>query len=142
MARISPARSAKRIRPGRALLHGALPGHLGTQQVLFRHHFQNGAPHFAPCRRVDQDKAIPAASAPRPAGASVKSRILWLGNSRPRLMPNSGSPRLGQHPLINFMPGQSPPESCQPPRNHPAIHPEWQRAAASRRLFFPQRPGQ
>ena len=67
------------------------------------------------------------------AEASAASSTWWVGSRRPRLMPNSGSPSAAACPWISLMPGQTPPESCQPPPE-PAIHsPRIARAATSRR---------
>ena len=55
--------------------------------------------------------------------------------SRPRLIPNSGSPSLASTPSINLIPGQTPPESCQPPPEPPSHSPRIARASTSRRSF-------
>ncbi len=65
--------------------------------------------------------------------ASSRPRIWWLGSRRPRLTPYSGSPSAASTPWMSFIPGQTPPESCQPPPE-PANHsPRIARAATSRR---------
>ena len=46
-------------------------------------------------------------------------------------MPNSGSPGPAARPSIIFMPGQMPPESCQPPPEPPSHSPRMARAATS-----------
>ena len=56
-------------------------------------------------------------------GDLVVVRMRWLGSSRPRLMPNSGSPSPACTPSISLMPGQTPPESCQPPPEPPSHSP-------------------
>ena len=48
-------------------------------------------------------------------------------------MPNSGSPSAASAPLMSFMPGQTPPESCQPPPDPPSHSPSIARASTSRR---------
>ena len=60
-------------------------------------------------------------------------RMRWLGNSLPRLIPNSESPSAASTPSISLMPGQIPPESCQPPPDPPSHSPRMARAATSRR---------
>ena len=64
---------------------------------------------------------------------SSRVRIVWLGSRRPRLMPYSGSPAPASTPSISFMPGQTPPESCQPPPEPPSHSPRMARAATTRR---------
>ena len=48
-------------------------------------------------------------------------------------MPYSGSPGWAARPSIIFMPGQIPPESCQPPPEPPSHSPKIARAATSLR---------
>ena len=57
----------------------------------------------------------------------------WLGSSRPRLVPCSGSPSAAATPRISFAAGHTPPESCQPPPLPPSHSPRIARAATSRR---------
>ena len=46
-------------------------------------------------------------------------------------MPYSGSPPRAFTPLISFIPGQTPPESCHPPPEPPIHSPKIARAATS-----------
>ena len=55
------------------------------------------------------------------------------GMSRPRLTPNSGSPSPARTPVMSFIPGQTPPESCQPPPEPPSHSPRSARARTRRR---------
>ena len=48
-------------------------------------------------------------------------------------MPNSGSPSAARTPWMSLMPGQTPPESCQPPPLPPSHSPRIARAATSLR---------
>ena len=65
--------------------------------------------------------------------AASPSNIRCWGIKRPRLMPNSGSPSPASTPSISFMPGQTPPESCQPPPDPPNHSPRSARASTRRR---------
>ena len=75
-------------------------------------------PHSGPYR-LKRDR-----SAQRTLQARHRASSGWLGSKRPRLTPHSGSSSDGGDASINLMPGKIPPESCQPPRIRPAIHPE------------------
>ena len=57
----------------------------------------------------------------------------WSGNSRPRLMPCSGSSASATRPPIILMPGHTPPESCHPPPDPASHSPRIARAATMRR---------
>ena len=60
-------------------------------------------------------------------------RMRWRGSRQPRLTPNSGSPSAAATPSMSFMPGHTPPESCQPPPEPPSHSPRMARAATRRR---------
>ena len=63
-----------------------------------------------------------------------------FGNRRPRLTPNSGSFSVALEPRISLIPGQTPPESCQPPPDPPIHSPKIARAAITRRSFSSSAP--
>ena len=57
------------------------------------------------------------------SGISSLENTLWLGSRHPLLIPNSGAPFSAVIPAIIFIPGQRPPESCQPPPEPPSHSP-------------------
>ena len=67
---------------------------------------------------------------------------VWVGSRRPRLTPNSGSPSVAGRRSISLMPGQTPPESCQPPPDPPSHSPRMARAATRRRSCSGEGAGQ
>ncbi len=93
----------------------------------------------APCRRAPAP-GCPAAALRVSADTSSEPKMRWRGSRRPRLMPYSGSPSAAATPWISLMPGQTPPESCQPPPEPASHSPRMARAATSRRSLFRQRP--
>ena len=121
-------------------LLAALPFGLGAQQVLLGDHLQD-RPDVLRHAAVDQHQAV-LQLAPRLGDTSSVSKMRWLGSRRPRLMPNSGSPSPATTPWISFMPGQTPPESCQPPPEPPSHSPRIARAATSRRSSSRQLAGE
>lgn len=66
-------------------------------------------------------------------GMRSRPRMVWRGRRVPRLTPNSASVGVAGAPSISLIPGQSPPESCQPPPEPPIHSPRMVRAATMRR---------
>ena len=58
--------------------------------------------------------------------------IVWFGSNRPRLTPASGSFGPASIPSMRLIPGQTPPESCQPPPEPPSHSPRIARAVINR----------
>ena len=119
----------------------AVPLGFGAQQVFLGDHLED-RPDVLRHAAVDEDQAVLQLLARRSAERRSVPRIVWCGSSRPRLMPNSGSPSPARTPWISLMPGQTPPESCQPPPEPPSHSPRMARAATSRRSCFLERAGE
>jgi hypothetical protein len=97
------------------------PIRLGTQQVFLRDHFQDG-PDVLRHAAVNEHQAFLQFRAFR-RNIVLDPKLWCVGIRRPRLMPNSGSPSVRRAPQISLMPGQTPPESCQPPPEPPSHSP-------------------
>ena len=110
----------------------ALPFGLGAQQVFLGDHFEDRADVLGHAA-VDQHEAVLQLAGASRRRHPRRSRMWCVGSRRPRLMPYSGSPSPASAPSISLMPGQMPPESCQPPPEPPSHSPRIARAATSRR---------
>ena len=134
MARTSPAQGGQDFVEDAPAPPGA-PVHSASraQQIFLGDHFQDRADVLGHAA-VDQHQALlqVAARVRRRRPVSIEDAC-GRGSSRPRLTPNSGSPAPASAPSISFMPGQTPPESCQPPPEPPSHSPRIARAATSRR---------
>ena len=67
------------------------------------------------------------------SGISSRRYTWWVGISRPREIPNSGSSPPATVPVMSLIPGQTPPESCHPPPEPPSHSPSNARANTRRR---------
>ena len=120
----------------------ACPLGLGAQQVLLGDHLEDRARRPAPCRRAPAP-GCPAASARVSADTSSWPRIRWLRQQAAAADAElRDRPRRRATPSISLMPGQTPPESCQPPPEPPSHSPRMARAATRRRSVFVELAGE
>ena len=131
-ARTSPAASWPRISSSvatarRRAVHSASP-----RRRYFSVTISRMGPTF--CARPPCTSTSDSCSRARAAAGtrSGPSRV-WRGSRQPRLRPCSTSPGCAATPSMSLMPGQRPPESCQPPPEPPSHSPRMARAATMRR---------